>query len=88
MKQVTLRKLESHSWAIAVGDKRRGARYEVLVGGQRIGEVEKCSEPSRQWGSCAFSVYWRARNLAGETVGFRHYTMGAAVNALLEERGA
>ena len=86
-------KMEPHNWSMAGGDKRPGARYEVVShDGKPIGEVNKCSEESYRsdgtgspvrYGFRGYSVYWTAE-VKGKRVGYHHYTRKAAVEALVK----
>lgn len=90
---VTLQKLEPHSWMMDAGDKRPGARYKVLLNGQDLGEVEKCSEASYRsdnttsrvrYGLLGYGIYWRAARPDHQRVGYRYYSRASAIEALLE----
>lgn len=92
--EISLVKQEPHSYATAVGDKRKGARYQVWMSGKLIGEVEKYSSPSHRsdgttsrirYGFQGYVVNWRA-TLVGElqTVTDCAYTRKQAVERLVE----
>lgn len=92
---VTLKKVEPHSWAMAVGDKRPGARYLVYLNGIHVGEVEKHSSPSyrsdsttsrTRWGFRGYSVQWRATKLHEmmKSVTDTAYSRQKAIERLLE----
>jgi hypothetical protein len=93
---IKLVSLEPHSWMMAVGDKRKGARYQVVLNGQVIGEVEKGSETSHRsdgttsrirWGFRGYSLSWEAKNIKGERVGYKFYSRKSAVDTLIREVG-
>lgn len=93
---VTLQKLEPRSYDMAVGDKRPGSRYRVLVAGSPIGEVWKSSSPTYRSertnsrllsGLMGYGVRWKY-SLSGETFKRRpgsQYSLGWAVEALVRD---
>lgn len=88
---IKLIKLVPHSWAMAVGDKRKGARYAVLSNEVHIGDVEKYSSPSYRsdgttsrirYGLRGYVIEWRATFLGTEIS--REYSRKAAIEKLIQ----
>lgn len=95
-RRITLEKLEPHSYAMAVGDKRHGARYNVSLNGVHIGEVEKCSSPTYRseqerfrsnirWGFMGYGIRWSAKKVNDfQTVTDNAYSRQQAIQRLVE----